>query len=155
MANNAEYLGSVSSNPYYFRNYILSSFALNVNGKQTPPGGLHLVMDHETTTVMGYRTLFDASGIHHSNVGLQITHMYINGYFMLLFYLTPDLGASVGHTSHMYNKDIRVDLKFIKPLPEPITCVFYLEFDNSIRIDKSLNNWTNFCENGRDTYRAL
>ena len=86
MGNNAESLGSVSSNPYYFRNYILSSFALNVNGKQTPPGGLHLGMDHEKTTVMGYRTLFDASGIHHSNVGLEITHdMYINGYLMLLF----------------------------------------------------------------------
>jgi hypothetical protein len=50
---------------------------------------------------MVYRTLFEGSGIHHLNAGLQITHdMYIAVYFMLLFDLTPDLSAS-GHTSHM------------------------------------------------------
>jgi len=43
---------------------------------------------------MGYRTLFEASGKHHTNTRLQITHeMYINGYFMLLFDLTLDRGA--------------------------------------------------------------
>jgi len=36
-------------------------------------------------SVMGYRTLFEASGTHHSNSGLQIIHkIYINVYFMLL-----------------------------------------------------------------------
>ena len=58
-----------------------------------PSEGLSLDMDHERTSVMGYRTLFEGSGIHHSNTGLQITHdMYINGYFLLLFDLTPDRG---------------------------------------------------------------
>ena len=47
-------------------------------------------MGHEKTSVMGYRTLFEGSGIYHSNSGLHIIHMYINGYFMLLFDLTPD-----------------------------------------------------------------
>ena len=77
-------------------------------------------MDYEKTSVIGYRTLFEGSGIHHSKSGLQITHdMYINGYFMLLFDLTPYRGASEGN--------IRVELKFSKPLPEIITCIFYLE----------------------------
>ena len=90
MVKNTEFLGSVTTNPYHFRHYDLSSFALNVNGRQVPTKGLSLIMDHEKTSVMGYRTLFEGSGIHHSNSGLQITHMYINGYFMLLFDLTPD-----------------------------------------------------------------
>jgi len=95
-------------------------------------------MDHEKTSVMGYRTLFEGSGIHHSNSGLQITHdMYIKGFFMLLFDLTPERGASEGHTSHPDNGNIRVELKFAKPLPETITCIFYLEYDNSVRIDNS------------------
>jgi hypothetical protein len=86
---------------------------------------------------MGYRTLFEGPYSHHSNVGLQVTHdMYIAGYFMLLFDLTPDLGAS-GHSSHMDNGDIRLELKFSKPLPDSITCLLYLQFDNSIRIDVS------------------
>jgi hypothetical protein len=66
-----------------------------VNGKRVPNQGLTLDMEHEKTSVMCFRTLFDGSGIHHSNSGPQITHnMYINGYFMLLFYLIPDRVAS-------------------------------------------------------------
>ena len=86
---------------------------------------------------MGYRTLFEGPDSHHSNVGLQVIHdMYIAGYFMLLFDLTPDLGAS-GHSSHMDNGNIRLELKFSKPLPDSITCLLYLQFDNSIRINVS------------------
>ena len=97
-------------------------------------------MDHEKTYVMVYRTLFEGSGIHHSNSGLQITHdMYINGYFMLLFDLTPDRGASEDHTSHPEQGNIRVDLKFGKPLPEAITCLLYLEFDISVLINLARN----------------
>jgi len=85
-------------------------------------------MGHEKTSVMGYRTLFEGSGIRHSNSGLQITHdMYINGNFTILFDLTPDRGASEGITSHLGNGNVRVELKFSTPLPEPITCIFYLE----------------------------
>jgi len=138
MVKNTEFLGSVTTNPYHFRHYDLSSFALNVNGIQVPTEGLSLGMDHEKTSVMGYRTLFEGSGIHHSNWGLQITHdMYISGYFLLLFDLTPDRATSDGHTSHPDNGNIRVKLKFNKPLPEPITCIFYLEYDHSVRVDTS------------------
>jgi len=136
MVKNTEFLGSKNTNPYFFRHYDLSYFALNVNGKQIPTEGLSKNVGHEKTSVMGYRTLFEASGIHHSNSGLQITHdMYTNGYFMLLFYLTPDRSAPEGHTSHPDSGNIRVELKFSKPLPETITCIFYLQFDNSVQID--------------------
>jgi hypothetical protein len=62
--------------------------------------------------------------------------MYINGYFMLLFDLTPDRPASEEHGSNTDNGNIRVELRFAKPLPDPVTCLFYLEFDNTISIDK-------------------
>ena len=53
---------------------------MNVNGMRVPSEELSLDMVHENTSVMGYRTLFEGSSIHHSNTGLQITHdMYING----------------------------------------------------------------------------
>jgi len=86
MVKNTEFLGSVTTNAYRFRHNHLSSFALNVNGKQIPTEGLSLGMDHEKKSVMCYRTLLEILGIHHSNLCLQITHdMYINGYLMLLF----------------------------------------------------------------------
>ena len=100
-------------------------------------------MDHEKTSVMGYRTLSEGSGIHHSNAGHQITHdMFVNSYFMLLFDLNPDQGASEAHTSHPEQGNIRVELKFAKPLPEAIMCLVYPEIDNSVLINLERNVMT-------------
>jgi len=102
-------------------------------------------MDHEKTSVMGYRPLFEGSGMHHSNAGHQIKHdMFVNGYFMLLFDLTPDQGAYEGHTSHPEQGNIREELKFAKPLPEAITCLLYPEFDNSVLINFARNITTDY-----------
>ena len=56
---------------------------------------------------------------------------------MLLFDLTPDQSASEGHTSHHENGNIRIELKFNKPLPEVITYLLYLEFNNFFLVDFS------------------
>ena len=118
IVNNANFIGTMDTNPYKFQHYEISDFSLFVNGKQYPNEGLSLGMDHEKTSVMGYRTLFEGSGIHHSNAGHQIRHdMFVNGYFMLLFDLTPDQAASEAHTSHPEQGNIRMELKFAKPLP--------------------------------------
>jgi len=102
-------------------------------------------MNHENTSLIGYRTFFEGSGKHHSNAGQQITHdMFVNGYIMLLFDLTTDRGASKVHTSHPEQGNIRVELKFAKPLPEAITCLLYLEFDNSVLINLARNITTDF-----------
>jgi len=94
---------------------------------------------------MGYRTLFEGSGIYLSNSGLQITHyMYEAGFFMLLFDLTLDQAASVGHASHPDNGNMIIDLKFSRPLPDAITCLLYLEFNNSVRIDSARTVTTDF-----------
>jgi len=56
---------------------------------------------------------------------------------MILYDLTPDLAASEGHASPPTNGDI--ELKFAKALPEAVTCLLYLEYDNSVRIDLARN----------------
>jgi hypothetical protein len=66
---NAYFNGSVETNPYIFTHYI-SEFSLYVNGKRVPSEGF---IAHEKTSVMGYRTLFEESDIHHSISELQIT----------------------------------------------------------------------------------
>ena len=63
---------------------------------------------------------------------------------MLLFDLTPDQGVSEGHTSHPEQGYIRVNLKFYKPLPEAITCLQYLEFDNIVLINSARNVTTDY-----------
>jgi len=61
--------------------------------------------------------------------------MYINGFFMLIFVLAPDLAASEGHASDSANGHIRLNLKFRRALPDPLVCLLYLEYDGSIIID--------------------
>jgi hypothetical protein len=108
MIANNDFLGTINTNPYKFQHFGLRSFVMYVNGKQIPSESLPIDPGHEKTSVMGYNTLFQGSGIHHSNSGLQIIHdMYINGYFMFLFDLTPDLAASEGHTSPVEGGNIR------------------------------------------------
>ena len=102
----------MATNPFNFSHYDLDRFALFVNVKQVPSEGISLGKDHEKTSILGYRTLFERSGIHHSKTSLQITHyMYVAGYCMLLFDLKADLGTSEGHSSHMDNANIRIQLK--------------------------------------------
>jgi len=94
---------------------------------------------------MGYRTLFEASDIHHSISGLLITReMYIKNYFILLFDLITDRSASDSHISHPENRNMRIELKFNKPLPEAITYLPSFELDNSVLIEFSRNVTTDF-----------
>jgi hypothetical protein len=137
--------GTLDSNPYNFRHYGIRQFELYVNGRQIPSERLRIDTGSEKITVMGYRTLFEVSGIRHSNAGLQITHdMFIAGYFMLLFDLTPDRGASECNTSHPKNGNIRIEAQFKEALPDTITCLLYMEYDNCIRIAKNLAVTTDF-----------
>ena len=109
--------------------------------------GLSLDMDHEKTSVMSNRTLFEGYGIHHSNTGLQITHdMHINGFFMILFDLIPDHWASVAHTSLPENGNIMIELQFSRPFPEAITSFLrlYLEYDSTVLINFSRKVTTDF-----------
>jgi len=102
-------------------------------------------MDHEKTAIMGYRTLFQGSGIHHTNSRLQITpDKYINGFFMLVFDMTTYLAASEGHTSNPTNGHIRLELKFWKDLPDPMSVLMYLEYDLSVLIHALPNVTTDF-----------
>ena len=83
MVKNTDFIGTMDTKPYKFQNYAISDFLLFVNGKQYPNEGLCLGMDHEKTSVMGYRRLFEGSRIHHSNAGHQLTHdIFVNGSFM-------------------------------------------------------------------------
>jgi hypothetical protein len=145
MLANKDFVGNMATNPYRLQHFGLRKFAMFVNGKQVPGEGLNLDTGHEKTTVMGYKSLFEGSGIHHSNSGLQITHeMYINGYFMLLYDLTLDMAASEGHASLDENGHIRIEFNFDKALPEAITCLPYLEYDNSVRINSLRTVTTDF-----------
>jgi len=90
MVKNTEFIGSLDTKPYQFQHYDIGDFSLFVDGKRFPKEGISLSTDSVKTSVMGYRTLFVASGLHHSKSGLQKTHDMNIILFMLHFDLTPD-----------------------------------------------------------------
>jgi hypothetical protein len=63
---------------------------------------------------------------------------------MLLFDLSPDLAASEGNTSPVESGNIRIELSFKEALKGAITCLLYLEYDNSVRVDSSRTVTTDF-----------
>ena len=145
MVNNSDFTGSVNSNPFNFHHFKINHFVMYVNGQQIPSGGLSLNTRHEKETTLAYQTLFTGSGIHHGNTGNQITHdMFVRGYFMLLFDLSPDSAASEGHTSLSENGSIRIEIKFEEALKDAITCLLYLEYDANVQIDNLRNVITDF-----------
>ena len=59
MIKKKDFLGSIDTNPHFYRHYGLQNFALFVNGKQIPgAGSLSLDTSHEKKAVMAYTTLF-------------------------------------------------------------------------------------------------
>jgi len=67
IVKNADFISSLDSKPYKFQHYNIIDFLLFLNGKQFPNDSLYFGMDHENTSVMGYWTRFEASGIQHLN----------------------------------------------------------------------------------------
>jgi len=101
-----------------------------------PRKSLSLDSGHEKTTVMGYKSIFEGADIHHSNGGLQIIHdVYISGYFMLLFDLAPDMAALEGHASPAESGNTSIELKFGAALTEAVTCLLYMEYENSVHVN--------------------
>jgi hypothetical protein len=63
---------------------------------------------------------------------------------MLLYDLTLDQAASEGHTSPVDNRNIRIEFTFKEALKQAITCLLYLEYDYSVRVDSQRNVTTDF-----------
>jgi hypothetical protein len=63
---------------------------------------------------------------------------------MLVFDLTPDLGASGAHTSHFPQRSIQIDLPFAEALPDTVTFLMYLEFHNYVQINALKQVFTDF-----------
>ena len=81
-------------------------------------------MAQERTSVLAYNNLFEGYGTRLSNAGLQLIHdMFILGFFMLMFDLTPDRAASECHVSLPDQGNIRLELLFDKAFADAITCL--------------------------------
>ena len=138
MVPNANFVGTVTTNPFHFVHNDLSYFALYVKDKLVHTTPLQPVFGGTGKQfARAYETLFSGTNIHHSDRGHMITpHMFANGYFMLTYLLSPDLTDDLQHKNPVDRGEVRIELRFKNSLTHSITCLVYLLYDTEIYITK-------------------
>jgi hypothetical protein len=118
----------------------MTHFVLYVNGIQYLSEALTMNCSSSFAVTRAYEILFSGTGIHHDDCGHMITlDMYPKGFYALGFDLTPDKEADEAHISLPRQGYVRIEARFRKPIPEPVTCILYAEFPGYIEIDSSRN----------------
>ena len=95
-------------------------------------------MDCSSTfgSTMTYETLFSSNGIHHDDHAHIISlEMSPKRFWILGFDLTSHREADVENISLTPQGNLRIETRFNKPLPEPVTCILYAEFPGHIEIE--------------------
>jgi len=111
-----------------------------VNGVEHPAEPLSMDCSTPFGTTRAYEKLFSSTGIHHDDHSHMITlEMFTKGFYVLGFFLTPDNEADEEHISLPRQGNMRIEARFKKPLPEPVTCNLYTEFPGHIEIHNSRN----------------
>lgn len=138
--NNAAFNGTLTKNPFNFKNYDLNTFCLYIDGQQIPSKALQPSFESNIFTT-AYHTLFSGTGIHFLNEGNGISReQYAKGYCLLAFDLTADLSSNSNtHWNLIKHGSVRLEVRFESTLTQTINCIVYAEFDNVIEIDKNRN----------------
>ena len=129
MVKNTAFVGSPSTNPFHFHHYDMTNLALYVNGVQHLPESLSMDCSTPFGATRAYETLFSSTSIHHDDRAHMISlEMFTHG-----FYLTPDLEADEEHISLPRQGNVRIEARFKKQLPEPVTCILYAESPDTLK----------------------
>ncbi|KAK3932327.1 hypothetical protein KUF71_012400 [Frankliniella fusca] len=137
--DNRAFNGDYARNPFRFQHFSLNYLQMHVDGQPVP--SQPLTPDFSKDLYMEcYNTLFTGTGIHWKDEGNGISWSdYPKGNTLFVFDLSPDMSASEPHWNLQKQGALRLDLRFAAPLPQPINCVVYAEFQNLIEIDKDRN----------------
>lgn len=141
MVDNDAYTGLKKKNPFNFKSNKITQCELFVNGKAHPSSS---IIDN-TEYVRAYAALFSASGLLHTPHSNTVTkEMFDHGFFMISYNLTPDLSTGGACSSLEEHGNIRLDTRFESNLVAPVTCIVYMEFNSTIKIDKNRNVFIDF-----------
>ncbi len=136
--DNAAFNGSVSKNPFNFKNFKLNELMVYLDGQQhaIKPLSMNYAGGQYVSAFM---SLFSGTGKANGDEGNGIDRAdFANGYALYAFDLTPDLSDG-DHFNLTRQGSVRVDMKFAESLSNTVTVVAYAEFENIIEIDRSRN----------------
>ena len=135
---NKAFNGDRQCNPFNFDHFDINYFALSVDGVQVPSRQLQPNFESDLF-VEAFHSLFSGTGIHFLNQGNCISRdAFKKGYCLFVFDLTPDLSANSNtHFNLVRHGNVRIDVRFSKPLTDNINCLVYGEFDSILEIDST------------------
>jgi hypothetical protein len=127
--------GDFSLNPFNFKHYDANRVVLIVDGKEVDKA---LELDYKNDKyVRAYHNLFTAIGGDMGDRGLDITkHDFKNGNCLYAFDLSADLCNSE-HFNLVKIGNTRLEIDFSAGVPENVTVVVYLEYENILEINKN------------------
>ncbi|GBM49395.1 Uncharacterized protein F54H12.2, partial [Araneus ventricosus] len=135
---NDAFHGTLQKSPYDFKHFDMNVIGVYVDGQSVPHNPLELNFD-KNNCIKGYYSLFPGTDKFGQDQGLFISREeYINGNTLFAFILSPDL-CNGEHLNLIKHNNLRLEIKFIKALPQSICVLIYAEFDNVIEINKTRN----------------
>ena len=135
--------GDYEKNPFEFKHYDINSLALYSDGYQIPNKALKPDFENKAYA-RSYLSLFTGSGAGWKDNGLDISYDdYGKGYSLFCFDLTPSL-IDGNITEPLKTGNLRLEVTFAKPLPEPVHIIVYGEQDGMIEIDRARQVITDF-----------
>jgi hypothetical protein len=135
MVKNADMNGSIGTNPFDFQPFGLTKLEVSLDGKTQHNNPFN--PDFAAGQCLrSYMSLFQATGSLGMNRSMGLTlEAYKAGYTLWGIDLTADQGSEEGQLHPIKTGNLRIELQFSDPLPDPINVIVYAEFDNQIEIN--------------------
>jgi hypothetical protein len=136
MVENIAFNGDVKKNPYNFQHFNINYMTLLKNGDSVP--GPPLQLDFEKNCYLrAYMSMVQNMEQYQKNESNSISPIdFQGGSALFVFNLTPDLNFGGACAQKFETGNLRMDLKFAKPLPTSINIIIYSIYDAQIEITK-------------------
>jgi hypothetical protein len=133
--------GDYKKNPFRFQHFDVTDVAVVVNGETVP--GRPLKLNFETAKqrdyISGYLALFEGTGRSGSDFGNGITPKeYAAGHTLYVYNLDPEFKRGK-YLNLVKRANVRLELRFAKPLPETVNVVVYAEHPSLFEVDRARN----------------
>ena len=134
-------IGVYHRNPFNFHHFNINFFSLYINGQQLPSRALVPDFGDGTTDyVRSYMQMSSALGYAFANQDCGISYSDFKGGSTLFAFNLQSEHTDGDHIERAKRGSVRLEVRFAEPLPTPISCLIFSEYDSLILIDKDRNS---------------
>lgn len=137
MVETLAYHGRRDKNPFNFRHFGLREIGLYKDGTPYPRPLVKLDMENHECAEAYHNFMSSLNGAYSRNVPSITMSEYKEGYTLFSYDMSPDQMGSI-HPGSMLNmnSNIRLEMKFEKPVSTNITLLVYSEYDHLMEIHR-------------------